>query len=181
MARVKLVEKEQADPIIREIFQVLEDLKIPLSNIFKVMGNCPRIGRTFIELGNSLMNPEFIDPKLRELVILRVGSLLQSDYEFTHHARIGIKAGLTREQVKDLAVWKSSDNFSDMERAVLQYTDEVTADIKVSDSTFAELRRHFEDPGIVKLTAIAGYYGMVVRMLEPLQIELEPWVKPFIP
>lgn len=181
MARVKLVEKEQADPIIKEIFQILEDLKIPLSNIFKVVGNCPRIGRNFIELGNSLMNPEYIDPKLRELVILRVGNLLQSDYEFTHHARIGIKAGLTREQVKDLAVWKSSDKFSEMERAVLQYTDEVTVNVRASDSTFADLRRFFDDPAIVKLTTIAGYYGMVSRILEALQIELEPWAKPFIP
>ncbi len=181
MARIKLVEKEEADPIIKEIFQLLEDLKIPLSNIFKAIGNCPRIGRSFIELGNSLMNPEFIEPKLRELVILRVGSLMQSDYEFIHHARIGIKAGLTREQVKDLSDWKSSGQFSEMERAVLQYTDEVTVNIKVSDSTFAELSRHFDDPGIVKLTAIAGYYGMVVRMLEALQIELEIWVKPLIP
>jgi len=179
MARIKLVEKEQADPIIKEIFQILEDLKIPLSNIFKVVGNCPKIGRNFIELGNSLLNPEFIDPKLRELVILRVGNLLQSDYEFTHHARIGIKAGLTRDQLKNLSDWRSSDKFSEIERAVLQYTDEVTLNVRVSDSTFADLRRFFDDPGIVKLTAIIGYYGMVCRILEALQIEMEPWVKPF--
>jgi len=181
MARVKLVEKEQADPTIREVFQILEDLKIPLSNIFKAVGNCPKIGRNFIELGNSLLNPEFIDPKLRELVILRVGNLLQSDYEFTHHARIGIKAGLTKDQLKELSTWKSSDKFSEIERAVLQYTDEVTLNVKVSDSTFANLRRYFDDPGIVKLTTIIGYYGMVSRILVALQIELEPWVKPFIP
>ncbi len=181
MARINLVEKEQADPTIKEIFQILEDLKVPLSNIFKAVGNCPKIGRSFIELGNSLLNPEFIDAKLRELVILRVGNLLQSDYEFTHHARIGLKAGLTKDQIKELGTWKSSDKFSEMERAVLLYTDEVSVNVRVSDSTFADLRRFFDDPAVVKLTAIIGYYGMVVRILEALQIELEPWVNPFIP
>ena len=177
MARVNLVEKDQADPIIKEVFQFLEDMKIPLSNIFKAVGNCPKIGRNFIELGNSLLNAEYIEPKLREMVILRVGNL-QSDYEFIHHARIGIKAGLTKDQLKELPTWKSSDKFSEIERAVLQYTDEVTINVKVSDSTFANLKNHFDDPGIVKLTAIIGYYGMVSRILEALQIELEPWAKP---
>lgn len=181
MARVKLIEKEQADATIKEVFQILEDLKVPLSNIFKAVGNCPKIGRNFIELGNSILNSEFIDPRLRELAILRVGNLLQSDYEFTHHVRVGIRAGVTKDQINELSRWKSSDKFSEIERAVLQYTDEVTLNVKVSDSTFANLKSYFDDPGIVKLTTIIGYYGMVSRMLVALQVELEPWIKPFIP
>jgi len=181
MARVKLVEKEQADPIIKEMFQKLDDRKVPVPNLFKAMGNSPKVGRNFVRLGNSVLNPEILDPKLRELAILRVGNLLRSEYEFTKHVVIGKETGVTSGQVDDLSNWASSKKFTDVERAVLQYTDEITLNVKVSDSIFANLKRFFDDPAIVKLTATIGYYGMVSRILVALQIELEPGEKAFIP
>lgn len=181
MARVKLVEKDQADPAIKELFQKLEDQKIPLLNLFKAMGNCPKIGRNFVRLGNVILNPEFIDPKLRELAILRVGNLLKSEYEFTKHVTIGLEAGITKDQINELSNWTASKKFTDIERAVLRYTDEVTLNVKVSDSTFANVKSFFNDQAIVKLTATIGYYGMVSRILVALQIELEPGEKAFIP
>jgi len=181
MARVKLIEKGQADPRIKEMFQKLEDQNIPILNLFKAVGNCPRIGHNLVRLGDAVLRPEFIDPKLRELAILRVGNLLRSGYEFTKHVTIGLDVGVTEDQIDELSNWTSSKRFTDIERAVLQYTDEVTLSVKVSDSTFANLKRFFDDKAIVKLTATIGYYGMVSRMLVALQIELEPGEKAFIP
>jgi 4-carboxymuconolactone decarboxylase len=181
MARVRLVEKEQADPIIKELFQKLEDNKAPIINLYRAVGNSPRVGRNFIRLGNAVLSPELLDPKLRELAILRVGNLLQSEYEFTKHVVIGKEAGVSADQINELSKWEASKKFTDIERAVLQYTDEMTLKVKVSDSTFAELKRFIDDPAIVKLTATIGYYGMVSRILVALQIELEPGEKAFAP
>jgi 4-carboxymuconolactone decarboxylase len=181
MARVKLLEKEQADPVIKEMFQKLEDGKFPIINLFKAMGNSPKAGRNFIRLGNAILNAEILDPKLRELAILRVGNLLQSEYEFTKHVVIGKATGVTMDQINDLSNWASSKKFNDIERAVLQYTDEVTLKVKVSDATFANLKRFFDDAQIVKLTITIGYYGMVSRVLVALEIELEPGEKAFTP
>ena len=181
MARVKLLEKEQADPIIKELFQKLEDNKAPIINLYRAVGNSPKVGRNFIRLGNAILNQEILDPKLRELAILRVGNLLQSEYEFTKHVVIGKATGVTTDQIKDLPNWKSSKKFTEIERAVLQYTDEVTLKVKVDDSTFSSLKRFFDDAQIVKLTATIGYYGMVSRILVALQIELEPGEKAFAP
>jgi 4-carboxymuconolactone decarboxylase len=181
MARVKLLEKDQADPIITEMFQKLENNKSPIINLYKAVGNSPKVGRNFIRLGNAVLNPEILDPRLRELAILRVGNLLRSEYEFTKHVVIGQNTGVTMEQINDLSNWKSSKNFSDIERAVLQYTDEMTLDVKVSDETFAGLKRFFDDAAIVKLTITIGYYGMVSRILVALQIELETGEEAFKP
>ena len=181
MARVKLVEKEQADPIIKEMFQKLEDGKFPIINLYKAMANSPEVGRNFVRLGSTILNREILDPRLRELAILRVGNLLKSEYEFTKHVVIGKQAGVTMDQINELSKWKSSNKFTDIERTVLQYTDEVTLNVKVSDSTFADLKRFFDDAAIVKLTVTIGYYGMVSRILVALQIELEPGEKAFAP
>ena len=56
---------------------------------------------------------------------------------------------------------------------MLQYTDEVAQNIKVTDETFAVLKQYFSDHAIVELTTTIGYYGMVCRILVGLQIDIE--------
>jgi alkylhydroperoxidase family enzyme len=63
--------------------------------------------------------------------------------------------------------------FNGQERAVLQYTDEVSRNIRGKDDTFAALRSFLTEEGVVELTTTIGYYGMVCRILDALQIELE--------
>ncbi len=64
---------------------------------------------------------------------------------------------------------------------MLAYTDEVTRVVQVRDETFAELKNYFSEEQIVKLTATIGYYGMVCRMLVPLQIDLDPGENSLLP
>jgi len=174
MQRVSLVEKEQAHPVVKELYQKNEDQGWPVLNLFKVMGHCPYIGLNFQRLGNSILRGEGLSPKLRELAILRVGDLTQSEYEFTKHTVIGLQTGVTQKQIDNISNWASSSGFSPDELAVLAYTDEVAQSVKVRDETFAGLRSFLSEREIVELTAVIGYYGMVCRILVALQVELEP-------
>ena len=61
----------------------------------------------------------------------------------------------------------------DIEKAVLAYADEETLDIRVREETFKNIRKHFSEEAVVELTTTIAYYGMVCRILETLQIEME--------
>ena len=173
MPRVGLVNKEQAAPEIREMFQKMEGNGRPVLNVFKVMAHCPQVGYYFLRLGNSILLKGTVPPTLRELAILRVGHINQAKYEWTHHVSIALRVGVREEQIDALPAWKNSNQFNELERAVLQYTDEVTQNIRVKDGTFAAVRSFLNEEGVVELTAAIGYYGMVCRILEALQVELE--------
>ncbi len=173
MARVQKIEKKNAHPDIQKIFERIESAGSPVLNIFKVAGNSPKIGRDFLRLGTAILQKGSLAPSLRELAILRVGNLAQANYEWTQHVPIGLKAGLSQKQINEINNWNSSSLFNDKECAVLRYTDEVAVNIRVSDETFAILKNTFNDQEIVELTITIGYYGMVSRLLEALQVELE--------
>lgn len=173
MARVSFVEKDQAHPLMKEVYQRLENQGSEILNLFKVMAHCPWIGRNFIRLGNSILKGEELPAELRELAILKVGHLLQADYEVTKHVPLALQAGLSHEKVDQLLRGDSVSMFNDEEKAVLTYTDELTKECKASDVTFAKLQAFLSDRAIVELTAIIGYYNMVCRILVGLQIELE--------
>jgi len=174
MARVAYVEKDQADPKVRDLYHKIEDHGDKLLNLFKVMGHCPYIGLNFQRVGNSILHGEELPGNLRELAILMVGHINGSAYEFTQHVRIGLENGVRQEQIDQIGTWQNSEEFDDRERAVLQYTDEVTRHIGAGDATFASLKAFFSDHAIVELTAVIGYYAMVCRILVALHVDLEP-------
>ncbi|MFC2032855.1 carboxymuconolactone decarboxylase family protein [Chloroflexota bacterium] len=129
--------------------------------------------RNFMRLGGSLLGKAELSPKLRELAILRIAQLAGSEYEWAQHYLIALEVGVRQEQTEAISQWQDLTNFNDEERAVLQYTDEVTHNVEVRDETFRKLRQHLSEKGIVELTLSIGYWGMVARFLVPLQVDID--------
>lgn len=111
-----------------------------------------------------------ISGAIREMVIMRIAHLNRAPYEADQHAPIALKEGLSQQQLDALTDWESSDVFSDVERAVLAYTDAMTRNVQVSDDVFNAVKAHFDARELVELTATIATYNMVSRFLEALQI-----------
>ncbi|MCP4756936.1 MAG: carboxymuconolactone decarboxylase family protein [Proteobacteria bacterium] len=173
MARIKMLEKAEVEAEAIEIYQKAEDSTGKVINLFKILAHSPKTLRDWNRLGTTILMKGVLSPKLRELAIVRVGELAQAQYELTAHRRIGMETGLTQVQIDDVAAWEGSSNFDEQERAVLRYTDEVTLNIKASDEAYAAIEKHFSPKEIVELTVAIGYYGMVCRFLETLQVDPE--------
>ncbi len=173
MARVHLWGEDEAPPEVKEIFQKIEDNGAKVINLYKAVANSPKVLLNFIRLGSSIVGRMGLSPKWRELVILRVARLTGSEYEWAAHTSLALETGVSQEQISAIADWKSSSKFSDEERAILQYTDEVTKNVSVTDQTFTTLKKFFDEQAIVELTLTAGYYGMLARVLVPLQVDLD--------
>jgi alkylhydroperoxidase family enzyme len=147
-----------------------------------------RRGGTFINLDRILLHSEplargwntylgtlrrgcSLDGKLRELAILRVALLTRAPYEHYQHAPEALDCGATQAQIDALDQWrKRPDLFNATEQAVLAYTEEMTLNVQVSDSTYAAVRALFSDTHLVELTATIGAYNMVARFLEAFHI-----------
>jgi 4-carboxymuconolactone decarboxylase len=173
MARVKLLQKEEVQPKAREIYDKIEEGGARIINLYRALAHSPSVLHNFTRLGNSLLSRAELSPKLRELVILRIARLTGSEYEWAQHYPVALEVGVTREQAEAISHWSYSTKFSDEERAVLQYTDEVTQDVEVKDKTFKTLQQYLNEQCIVELTASIGYWGMVARFLVPLQIDID--------
>ena len=173
MARVSIPSRDQVSDELKDYFQKIERRGGRVLNISKVMAHCPKVGRDFMRLGNAILSKGRLPAQIRELAILRVGDLAEATYEWTQHVPIGLESGLTERQIKALHQWKDSPLFNDRERAVLRYTDEVAQNIRVSEETFKAVRDFLTEEQVVELTTTIGYYGMVSRILEALEVELE--------
>ena len=173
MARVQLVEKKTAPPDVETVYQKIEANGARIINLYKAVANSPKVMLNIIRLGNSIIGQMALPPRLREIVILRVARLTGSEYEWAQHTAIALEVGLTKEQVDAISKWQNSPEFKPEERTILQFTDEVTRNVGVSDHTFNELKKLFNDQLITELTVTVGYYSMLARILVALQVDID--------
>ena len=115
-----------------------------------------------------------LDPKLRELGQTRAGFARGSQFVFSQHCKALRELGFSDEQVAAIPAWQSSEFFSPIERAVLAYTDElVLAGGRVSDGTFAGLKRELSDEEILELTYITLTYVLHATLCRALRLEYD--------
>ena len=114
-----------------------------------------------------------LDRGLRELVILRLAQVLESEYEWTHHLVAARAAGVPEAKIAALARWRTEPEvYSDRERAALLYAEGV-ADGDVEEPAAAALAAYFGPDEVVEVTVTAAFYAMVGRVLDALAVPLD--------
>lgn len=143
--------------------------------IFQVLLNHPRLAGRLNDLLAAMLWHGLLDSRLRELVIMRIGWLTGSDYEWTQHWRVAQGVGVTAEDLLGVRNWKEYDGFGPVERAVLAATDDVVRDGAVSAENWAVCKREVSsDPAVlVELVAAIGAWRMIASILHSLQVPLE--------
>ncbi len=115
-----------------------------------------------------------IDPKLRELGQTRAGYAVGSQFVFSQHCKASRDVGLTEEQIEAIPNWSVASCFSDVERAVLAYTDALVLERgRVPDALFTTLKQHLSDEEILEFTYITCTYMMHAIMSRALRLEYD--------
>jgi len=142
-------------------------------NIFLTLGHHPGLLQAFTRFGNVLLNRGTLPARERELVILRVGWRAGSPYEFGQHTLLGRAAGVTDDEIRRLTR-PGLDGWPDGDAALLAMVDELCADDRVGDATWAALTGRWSDAEILELLVLAGYYRLVSGLLNSTGVQLEP-------
>ena len=164
-----------------ELQQRLEHLWGRPVNLYRALGNHPKLVAAWTEFANSIRHDSRTPRKLREVMILRAAQIAGSEYEWAQHLKMARAAGVREEQIADLAQWRGSGEFDARERAALALTEGVMAG-NVTDENHAEARRAFPDPAdYVELCITAAFYAMVSRMLDAMRVELDDDIREHAP
>jgi alkylhydroperoxidase family enzyme len=142
-------------------------------NLFRMLAHSPPVLSGFTKLGGALLQDASLDPRLRELAIVRVGLLAGASYEVTKHIAIARVVGVSEAELGAIQSGENRDALGDAARAVIELTDELFGGVRASDAAMARVRRHLDDRQLVELVVTIGYYGLVCRVLETLGVDHE--------
>jgi alkylhydroperoxidase family enzyme len=142
--------------------------------IFQVLLNHPGLARALNDLLATMLWHGRLDSRLRELVIMRIGWLTASDYEWTQHWRVAQGLGVSADDLVGVREWQQHSGFGLTERAVLAATDDVIRDGAVSADSWAACEREIRDPAVlIELVTAIGAWRMVASILRSLQVPVE--------
>lgn len=167
MARLPYPDPSLQSPEIRDRLERIGSL-----NVTRMMSHAGDLMLAYSRMGTALLLKGDLDPILREAVILRVGQLCRSDYEWHQHVSVARAVGMNEATLEAIG----EQDFARLERkqqVALRVAEEIYRENAASDATMEEAIALFTPREIVELCLVTGYYIMTAGYLRSLNIEIE--------
>ena len=130
----------------------------------------PKIAGSFLDLQAAEGKGTVLSNRVRQVVILTVGAVWNSDYERYAHSAVAKKAGLPEEAIQALCKGEPAISLTQEEQVAQRLTRQITGRHKVDDQLYADAVAAFGTEGIVDLLILAGCYDTVSSLLNTFQV-----------
>ncbi len=132
-------------------------------------------------LGAGILGHPRLDPRKRELVILRTCARAGAEYEWGVHAiAFGKPLGLTDQQLAATASDElDAQTFSPHDSQLIAAADALYDSDTIPGELWERLADRFREDQLLELVVVAGWYRLIAYLVNSLGVELEPWAARF--
>ncbi|WP_347374054.1 carboxymuconolactone decarboxylase family protein [Aequorivita sp. Q41] len=125
----------------------------------------PDCWKSIIDI-EAYLSQTSLDKKLREIIKIRASQINKCAYCIDLHTKDALKLGETDRRIFALSAWEESPLFSDMERAVLKLTEEITEITKtgVTDATYGKVCEFFKEKEIAQIIIAINHMNFLNRI-----------------
>lgn len=139
----------------------------------RIMANHPKLSIAWGNYNKFIMQELDLDPKLREIAILRVAHRYNNPYEWFHHCNMARSIGIADPQIDAIKAGPNDPIWSELEAHVVKAVDEIVDQAETSDATWAVLMRHLGPKQLMELLYAIGTYGMMAWIFNSMRVPLE--------
>src|SRR5262249_22041159 len=111
----------------------------------------PELMKRYFPFLAYLLSEGRLTPRYRELAILRVAWLRQTEYEWTQHVMIARTVGISDTEIRRVAGDFDAERWGHIEGLVIQSVGELIEKAGMSDQTWNGLMAHLDEQQIVEL------------------------------
>ena len=172
--KIGLVDKPTHIAAVETFEKILASGMQP-ANLHRLLANSPQIFAKFVGFAHALRFDSGLDPKERELAILRVLEKSAGHYELALHRPIALRAGLTQLQVDALARHATdlAGVFDERQKAILYFADAFAAGEAIAPALATLIERYFDDRLVVELAATMALYVGLAHLTAALELPLD--------
>ena len=106
--------------------------------------NIPALVDGMMPFQNYISRESSLSPRHREILILRTGWLLNSEYVWSEHAPIARKAGLTADDIRRIAQGPDARGWDPFEATLLRVADQLFRNSSITDATWKALAASYD-------------------------------------
>jgi alkylhydroperoxidase family enzyme len=151
-------------------------------NALGLLAHHPELTRAFNTFNGHVLFATTLSPRQRELLVLRVASLRDATYEWVQHVVLGADAGITADEVERVKEGSGADGWAPLDRALLAAAEELVADARIADATYATLAEELDDQQRLDVVFTVGAYDLLAMAFRTFDVELDDdlrkWASP---
>jgi len=148
-------------------------------NIFSTIVRYPTLYERWMTFAAYILAEQSLPARDREILILRIGWLCQSEYEFGQHTLVGKATGLKDEEIFRITKGPDDSRWSPLDAALIRATDELHKDAFITDATWKTLAEKYSEKQLMDIIFTVGQYNLVSMALNSLGVQREPGVPGF--
>ena len=167
MARIPYPDPNSQEEDLRDLLKRLGSL-----NVTRMLSHSEDLLKAYSKLGMHLLRSGRLDPVIREAVILRIGQMCGSDYEWHQHASVARAVGMSPEILSAIEA-EDDDALPERMRAAMLIAQGIKSHGGADAETIAAATAHFDEVELVEIIMTSGYYIMTAGLLLSLDIEIE--------
>jgi 4-carboxymuconolactone decarboxylase len=133
---------------------------------FTVLLHRPELASAAEAMGGYLRYRSPLDAMVREAVILTVAALLDCDFERQSHETLARDAGVDVDAIRS----GRTNRLRDDVRVAVEIARRLLMDHRIPDDLFARAREHWDEPVLLDLIALVGYYTFLAAVLNGFEV-----------
>jgi 4-carboxymuconolactone decarboxylase len=146
--------------------------------LFAVLVRHAPLLRSWLPLSRTLQFEGSLPARDRELLILRTAWNCRCDYQWGHHEKLGVRAGLHPDEIARVTRGPEAPGWAPFERALLCAADQLHAGATIDQQTWEALCERYGASELIELTALVGQYHAVAFAANALGVALEDGYRP---
>ncbi|MFD0691671.1 carboxymuconolactone decarboxylase family protein [Actinomadura fibrosa] len=141
------------------------DAGAPPPPILGLLARHPRVGAPWLAFSGTLLDGGTLDPRDRELLILRVGWRTRCHYQWAQHVGMAEAAGLSPGQIAAVPRGADAGVWSERDRDLLRAADQLVDGHTVDDAVWRRLAGRFDERRLLELLFVVGGYVCLAMVL----------------
>ena len=134
-------------------------------NVVQMMAGTADLFEPTVRLVRAISAAEGIDPKVRQMIILRAATVLEAPYEWQANVPLSLNNGLSRAEVDAAASDGSVTGVAEEHRLACQATDELSGTGTLTDETLKALLDWFGEVTTRKLILVIAWFNLLSLFL----------------
>ena len=148
-------------------------------NAMGVLAHHPELADAYNQLIRHALYFTTLSPRERELLVLRVAHVRGASYEWAQHVYQGALAGLDPEELARVGRGPDASGWGPHERALLSAADELLADARIGDDTYATLSATLDTQQMMDVVFTVGAYETFAMAMRTFDVELDDDLRPY--
>jgi alkylhydroperoxidase family enzyme len=143
-------------------------------NVLTTLMRHPRLTGPLLVCNAVLLNAPTLEPRWRELMVLRVAWRTRSPYEWVQHVRMAPSCTINADEIEAIGEGATADIWAPLEADLLAATDQLIDHYRIDDDTWARLAARLDERQLMEVAFVVGTYTCLAMAFNSFGLELDP-------